>query len=68
MYRHGYFNKLLSYFVKKKEYMTKDNQYNAKKAEENQTVDQILDKISKKGVKSLTKKEQDILDEVSQNK
>lgn len=45
-----------------------DEQYNEKRVSEEQTMDELLDKISKSGYDSLTKKEKEILFKLSQKK
>ncbi len=51
----------------KKKTADKDMDYNAVKAEEQKNVDRILEKISKAGYESLTKKEKEILFKMSNN-
>lgn len=51
-----------NYFFKKQEkYYTQDQKYNIEKNTEKKEVDQILEKIHKSGIGSLTKKEEDTL-------
>ena len=52
-------------FTKKKESLSIDHRYNAEKIEIQREVDRILDKIGRKGMKSLTQKEKDMLREYS---
>lgn len=55
-----------NFFYKKQQHFYNiDQQYNAAKKEKQDEVDRILDKINKKGINSLSKKEKDILDEYS---
>jgi membrane associated rhomboid family serine protease len=48
------------------EYLDIDHLYNAKKVERQQTMDMLLDKINKHGINSLTPKEKEQLDKLSQ--
>lgn len=55
-------------FEKKKEnYYTVDHRYNQRKADKQKKIDQILDKIHHKGMKSLTKEERDFLENANKN-
>jgi len=54
-----------SEFRSKKKYHSVDDRYNAEKAEKQKELDRILDKINKKGMSSLTKKEKELLNELS---
>ena len=54
------------YFKTHKNYYSVDHKYNEEKASSQQEIDRILDKISNKGIKSLSKKEKDKLKEHSQ--
>lgn len=45
--------------------MTLDDRYNASKVETQKEIDRLLDKISKNGYKSLTKREKELLNEYS---
>lgn len=54
-------------FVKKKEkYYSVDHIYNQRRAEKQKEIDRILDKISIKGLKSLTKEEREFLEKNNQ--
>ncbi len=44
-----------------------DHRYNAERADEQQEVDRILDKIGRKGMRSLSRKEKDVLKRYSKN-
>jgi hypothetical protein len=46
-------------------YETKDERYNAEKARKQKELDQLLDKISKRGMENLTADERRRLDELS---
>jgi hypothetical protein len=46
-------------------YETKDERYNAEKARKQKELDQLLDKISKRGIENLTPEERRRLDELS---
>ncbi|MDI1255411.1 MAG: rhomboid family protein [Flavobacterium sp.] len=48
-----------------KKYYTEDDAYNAKKVEQKKEIDRILEKISNKGIGSLSKNEKKMLDEFS---
>lgn len=50
-----------NYFKLHKRYYSIDQKYNAEKMEREKEVDRILEKISRKGMKSLTQKEKEIL-------
>lgn len=52
---------------KKTEFFSKEDQYNTVKHQKQTDIDSILDKISEKGIDSLTKKEKGILEEYSRN-
>lgn len=52
---------------KKTEFFSKEDQYNTVKHQKQTDIDSILDKISEKGIGSLTKKEKGILEEYSRN-
>ncbi|MEO5998017.1 MAG: rhomboid family intramembrane serine protease [Chitinophagaceae bacterium] len=54
------------YFKTHKNYYSVDHKYNEEKAGSQQEIDRILDKISNKGIKSLSKKEKDKLKQYSQ--
>lgn len=54
-----------NFFKAHKKNYSIDQQYNAEKINKQNEVDRILDKISKKGMKSLTQKEREILEEHS---
>ncbi len=55
-----------NYFFKKhSNYYSIDHKYNAEKKARQQEIDTILEKIHRKGINSLTKKEKEILDEYS---
>ena len=55
-----------NYFFKKhSDAITIDHKYNIEKINKQREVDKILEKIHKKGMQSLTKKEKQILDEYS---
>lgn len=47
-------------------YRTVDDKYNEQKALQQREVDRILDKISQRGIESLSQKERQTLDEYSQ--
>lgn len=53
---------------KNKGYQTIDDEYNEQRKEEQITLDQILDKIHKKGLHSLNKREKEILTKHSEKK
>jgi len=54
------------FFKKQQNYYSVDHKYNVEKSIQQTEVDKILDKINKKGMGSLTKKEKDMLKEYSQ--
>lgn len=47
-------------------YRTVDDKFNEKKAHQQREIDRILDKISQRGIESLSQKERQTLDEYSQ--
>ena len=49
------------YYKSQHRHLTIDQRYNAEKVNKQQEIDAILEKIHKKGMKSLTKKEKDTL-------
>ena len=51
-----------NFFRTQKRYYSIDQKYNAEKVDKEKEVDRILEKISKKGMKSLTPKEKQILE------
>ncbi len=53
------------FFKEHRENLTIDQKYNAQKADKQREIDRILDKIHKRGIDSLTKKEKQLLDEYS---
>jgi membrane associated rhomboid family serine protease len=53
------------FFKTQKRYYSIDHKYNAEKMNQEKEVDRILEKISRKGMKSLTQKEKDILQQHS---
>jgi len=55
-----------NYRVPKKKYYTIDDTYNASKLNREKELDAILDKINKKGMAGLTKKEKELLEQYSQ--
>lgn len=55
-------------FSKKKTYQTIDDKFNEERREAEISIDQILDKIHKKGLHSLSKKEKEILTRHSEKK
>lgn len=55
-------------FKKNKGYQTIDDEYNEERREMEITIDQILDKIHKKGLHSLSKREKEILTRHSEKK
>jgi membrane associated rhomboid family serine protease len=55
------------FFKTQKRYYSIDHKYNAEKISQEKEVDRILEKISKKGMKSLTQKEKDILKQHSRS-
>jgi membrane associated rhomboid family serine protease len=56
---------LIDNFSRKKKSFTIDHQYNYKKAQEQINIDSILEKIHKKGMSSLTRKEKEALEQYS---
>jgi len=50
-----------------RDFYSVDHRYNAERAGQQQEIDHILDKISRKGIKSLSKKEKEILEIYSKN-
>jgi len=50
------------FFKTQKRYYSIDHKYNAEKMDQQKEIDRILDKISKKGLKSLTQKERETLE------
>lgn len=55
------------FYKRHSKYHTIEDRYNAKKIDTQKQVDQILEKIHKRGINSLTQKEKKILDEYSKN-
>ena len=55
-------------FSKKKHRMSIDHEYNYRKKQEQADIDAILEKIHKKGMKSLTRQEREILEQYSRMK
>jgi hypothetical protein len=47
------------------DHVTIDQKYNMERFDQQQEVDRILDKISRRGMKSLSKREREILDDYS---
>lgn len=56
-----------NYFKKHKRYYSIDQKYNAEKIDKEKEVDRILEKIGRKGMKSLTQKERQILENHSKS-
>lgn len=54
-----------NFFKTQKKYYSIDHRYNAEKVSKQQEIDRILEKISKKGMKSLTLKEKEMLEQHS---
>lgn len=54
-----------NFFKNQKRYYSIDHKYNAEKIDKQNEIDRILDKISKKGMKSLTQKEREALEQHS---
>lgn len=54
-----------NFFKTHKRYYTIDDRYNAEKLDREKEIDRILEKISKKGIKSLTQKERETLEQHS---
>jgi membrane associated rhomboid family serine protease len=50
-----------------RDFYSVDHRYNAERADQQREVDRILDKISRKGIESLSKKEKEILEVYSKN-
>ncbi|HEY0042408.1 MAG TPA: rhomboid family intramembrane serine protease [Flavisolibacter sp.] len=59
---------LMDTFSKKKQRRTIDHEYNLRKAQEQADIDSILEKIHKKGMKSLTRQEKEALEQYSRTK
>ena len=59
---------LLDSSAKKRTYRTIDHDYNYKKSQEQADVDSILEKIHRRGINSLTKKEKEMLEKYSKMK
>ncbi|MDB5283722.1 MAG: hypothetical protein JWO06_2797 [Bacteroidota bacterium] len=59
-----------NYFSKKRssKYYTVEDRYNKAQQQKQQEIDRLLDKISKKGIQSLSKLEKDIIDNYSKTK
>jgi membrane associated rhomboid family serine protease len=53
------------FFRSQKKYLSVDQKYNAEKLDKQKEVDRILDKINKRGMKSLTPKEKEMLEQYS---
>lgn len=53
------------FYKRHSKYYTIEDRYNTKKIDTQKQVDQILEKIHKRGISSLTKKEKDLLEEYS---
>jgi membrane associated rhomboid family serine protease len=51
-----------NFFFQKQGFQTMEDRYNARRAEHRKEVDRILEKISKKGIDSLTAKEKEVLE------
>ncbi len=49
----------------KSNHLSMDDEFNSNKIDNKKEVDRLLEKVSKRGVKSLTKKEKEFLDEQS---
>jgi hypothetical protein len=56
-----------NFFKTQKRYYSIDQKYNAEKIDKEKEVDRILEKISKKGMKSLTPKERETLENHSKS-
>jgi membrane associated rhomboid family serine protease len=56
-----------NFFYKKKQFYSVDHRYNADKINKQQEIDRILEKIHRKGMRSLSKKERQLLKEYSKN-
>jgi membrane associated rhomboid family serine protease len=57
-----------SFSNRRKDYYSVDHKYNAEKSKKQKQVNAVLDKIHRRGIDSLTKKEKQILDDFSQSK
>lgn len=55
------------FYKKHQDFYSIDHQYNTDRADRQQEIDRILDKINKKGMKSLNKKEKEMLEAYSKN-
>jgi membrane associated rhomboid family serine protease len=55
-------------FYKKSHYLTQEDKYNLKKRSKQKQLDELLEKIHKKGMNSLSKSEKDFLDEYAKRK
>lgn len=55
------------FYKNHKDYYSIDQKYNAERTDKQQEIDRILDKINKKGMKSLNKKEKEALEAYSKN-
>jgi hypothetical protein len=56
-----------NFFKTQKRYYSIDHKYNSEKMDKEKEVDRILEKISRKGIKSLTPKEREILENHSKS-
>jgi membrane associated rhomboid family serine protease len=56
---------LIDDFFKRKKYLTQEDRYNLSKKSKQQQLDDLLEKIHKKGMNSLSKKERDFLNKYS---
>jgi membrane associated rhomboid family serine protease len=56
---------LIDDFFKRKKYLTQEDKYNLSKKSKQQQLDDLLEKIHKKGMNSLSKKERDFLEKYS---
>lgn len=56
---------LIDDFFKRKKYLTQEDRYNLSKKSKQQQLDDLLEKIHKKGMNSLSKKERDFLEKYS---
>ena len=54
-----------NFFFKKKHYLTQEDKYNLKKRNQQLQLDDLLEKIHKKGMNSLSKREKEFLDKYS---
>lgn len=59
---------LIDSFSKKKDHYSIDHIYNYQRAKQQSNIDSILEKIHRKGIKSLTRKEKEILETYSKVK